>query len=214
MLTGLVHGKALTRPRFRHSMTLQGCPVESGFYDFESVNARKTFECALYSHEKRLPKTVQGATNTWQLPTASLGRRHPKTAPGKGCRLPTCVEPFFWLHWWLPVFGFAWSDSLGRLHEPPVCGGSWSRHRVVAPELEPLEEVHSPRGLFPMPFLYGLNFSGITSVFSSPEPLGSQGELIAYPSRRRPSVRPSVSIEDQGHFFTIYFPGYVCFVLY
>ena len=42
-------------------MTLQGCPVGSGFYDFESVNARKTFECALYSHEKRLPKTVPGS---------------------------------------------------------------------------------------------------------------------------------------------------------
>ena len=30
-------------------------------------------------------------------------------------------------------------------------------------------------------------------IFSSPEPLGSQGELIVYPSSRRPSVhRPSV----------------------
>ena len=30
-------------------------------------------------------------------------------------------------------------------------------------------------------------------LFSSPEPLGSQGELIVYPSSRRPSVvRPSV----------------------
>ena len=26
-------------------------------------------------------------------------------------------------------------------------------------------------------------------IFSSPEPLGSQGELIVYPSSRRPSVR-------------------------
>ena len=25
---------------------------------------------------------------------------------------------------------------------------------------------------------------------------------------------PYVSIEGQGHFFTIYFPGFVCFVLY
>ena len=24
----------------------------------------------------------------------------------------------------------------------------------------------------------------------------------------------NLSIEGQGHFFTIYFPGYVCFVLY
>ena len=33
-------------------------------------------------------------------------------------------------------------------------------------------------------------------IFSSPEPLGSQGELIVYPSSRRPSVRrrrPSAS---------------------
>ena len=30
-------------------------------------------------------------------------------------------------------------------------------------------------------------------IFSSPEPLGSQGELIVYPSSRRPSVcRPSI----------------------
>ena len=27
------------------------------------------------------------------------------------------------------------------------------------------------------------------NIFSSPEPLGSQGELIVYPSSRRPSVR-------------------------
>ena len=34
---------------------------------------------------------------------------------------------------------------------------------------------------------------GINVMFSSPEPLGSQGELIVYPSIRRPSVRrPSV----------------------
>ena len=28
-------------------MTLQGYPVRTGFYDFESLNARKTLECAL-----------------------------------------------------------------------------------------------------------------------------------------------------------------------
>ena len=34
-----------------------------------------------------------------------------------------------------------------------------------------------------------------TNIFSSPEPLGSQGELIVYPSSRRPSVRrPSASV--------------------
>ena len=34
-----------------------------------------------------------------------------------------------------------------------------------------------------------------TCLFSSPEPLGSQGELIGYPSSRRPSiVRPSVVV--------------------
>ena len=27
-------------------------------------------------------------------------------------------------------------------------------------------------------------------------------------------IRRYVSIEGQGHFFTIYFPGYVCLVLY
>ena len=30
---------------------------------------------------------------------------------------------------------------------------------------------------------------GLHTLFSSPEPLGSQGELIVYPSSRRPSVR-------------------------
>ena len=34
-----------------------------------------------------------------------------------------------------------------------------------------------------------MSFDGVTSlIFSSPEPLGSQGELIVYPSSRRPSV--------------------------
>ena len=34
----------------------------------------------------------------------------------------------------------------------------------------------------------------IIIIISSPEPLGSQGELIVYPSSRRPSVRPSVVV--------------------
>ena len=43
-------------------------------------------------------------------------------------------------------------------------------------------------------------FEGIIHIFSSPEPLGSQGELIVYPSSRRPSVvrrrRPSASVRQ------------------
>ena len=35
-------------------MTLQGCPGGTGFY--KSVNARKIIVCALYIHEKWLPK--------------------------------------------------------------------------------------------------------------------------------------------------------------
>ena len=31
------------------------------------------------------------------------------------------------------------------------------------------------------------------AIFSSPEPIGSQGELIVHPSRRRPSIRPPFS---------------------
>ena len=39
----------------------------------------------------------------------------------------------------------------------------------------------------------GIKLALIIAFFSSPEPLGSQGELIVYPSSRRPSVRrPSV----------------------
>ena len=38
-------------------------------------------------------------------------------------------------------------------------------------------------------------FSHKNGIFSSPEPLGLQGELIVYPSSRRPSVvRPSVVV--------------------
>ena len=58
-------------------MTLQGCPGGSGFCDFESMNAQKTFVCALYGHDKRLPKMVPGsqgaapgAANVWWLSTA------------------------------------------------------------------------------------------------------------------------------------------------
>ena len=37
-------------------------------------------------------------------------------------------------------------------------------------------------------------------IFSSPEPLGSQGELIGYPSSRRPSVvRPSSVVNNFKH---------------
>ena len=41
---------------------------------------------------------------------------------------------------------------------------------------------------------YAIGSVSKTPIFSSPEPLGSQGELIVYPSSRRPSssVRPSV----------------------
>ena len=40
-------------------------------------------------------------------------------------------------------------------------------------------------------------------VFSSPEPLGSQVELIGYPSSRRPSVvRPSVVVVNNFNIFS------------
>ena len=39
------------------------------------------------------------------------------------------------------------------------------------------------------PIIVKLGFTGVYVIFSSPEPLGSQGELIVYPSSRRPSVR-------------------------
>ena len=44
-------------------------------------------------------------------------------------------------------------------------------------------------------FIWHMSVDTIGTVFSSPEPLGSQGELIGYPSSRRPSVvRPSVVV--------------------
>ena len=59
-------------------MTLQECPGGSGFCDFESVNARKTFVCALYRHEKRLQKMPPGsqgagpgAASVWRLESRS-----------------------------------------------------------------------------------------------------------------------------------------------
>ena len=42
-----------------------------------------------------------------------------------------------------------------------------------------------------MPYLQKIM---IWPIISSPEPLGSQDELIVYPSSRRPSVRPSVGV--------------------
>ena len=92
------------------------------------------------------------------LRMASLGRRHPKTAPGSGSC--PCVEPFFRLHWWLPVFGFAWSDSLGRLHEPPVCGGSRSHPWVVAPWTRAPEGSPQPPGVVPHAYLVWSEFFG------------------------------------------------------
>ena len=47
--------------------------------------------------------------------------------------------------------------SVWRLPEP--------LHRMVAPGLEPPAEVHSPRGLFPMPILYGPNVSALQLFF-------------------------------------------------
>ena len=42
-------------------------------------------------------------------------------------------------------------------------------------------------------------------LFSSPEPLGSQGELIVYPSSRRLSVRPSVVVVVVNNFKQLLF---------
>ena len=43
-------------------------------------------------------------------------------------------------------------------------------------------------------------------IISSPEPLGSQGELIVYPSSRRPSVRrPSASVVRRSQCSKIFF---------
>ena len=39
-------------------------------------------------------------------------------------------------------------------------------------------------------------------------------ETIAASDLKGSRSRSYVSIEGQGHFFTIYFPGFVCFVLY
>ena len=50
---------------------------------------------------------------------------------------------------------------------------------------------------------YFKTMSNLTKFFSSPEPLGSQGELIVYPSSRRPSViRPSVRPPFSKIFFS------------
>ena len=39
-------------------------------------------------------------------------------------------------------------------------------------------------------------------------------DLIVGRCRQLIEIMRYVSIEGQGHFFTIYFPGFVCFVLY
>ena len=51
---------------------------------------------------------------------------------------------------------------------------------------------HDNMSVTPHFYIVKLGFTGVY-ILSSPEPLGSQGELIVYPSSRRPSVhRPSV----------------------
>ena len=101
-------------------MTLQGCPGGTGFY--KSVNARKTFVCALNGHEKRLPKTAPGskgaapgATNVWRLSSQS------------------CVEPFFRRLWWLLCLDMFGPTLRAAPGEPLVRGGYQSHRRVVAP---------------------------------------------------------------------------------
>ena len=93
---------------------------------WESVNARKTFVCALYRHEKQLPKTAlgsqgaaPGAANVWLLPMALLGWQLPEMAPGSRKWLPSCscVEPIFLASL---VASCVWCDSPGRLQELPV----------------------------------------------------------------------------------------------
>ena len=116
-------------------MTLQGCPGGTGFY--ESVNARKTFLCALYSHEKRLPKRLHAPKGRHLEPPICGGSQwcprgggSRKTAPGFWKRLPSrsCEEPFFRRLWWL-----LWLDMLG----PTAWGGSRSRQEVAAPRAVP-----------------------------------------------------------------------------
>ena len=52
-------------------------------------------------------------------------------------------------------------------------------------------------------------------IFSSPEPLGSQGELIVYPLSRRPSVvRPSVHHFQRSSSLTLFFQVLYILCLY
>ena len=72
--------------------------------------------CALYSHAERLPKTATGSQGA--APGAAKVWRFPEGAP----ELLMCRAVFF------GVLGGScvWSDSPGRLQEPPVRGGSQS----------------------------------------------------------------------------------------
>ena len=56
-------------------------------------------------------------------------------APESGSRLPVAaLEPLICRAFFsASVFGYVWSDSPGRLQEPPMRGGSQSRPRLVAP---------------------------------------------------------------------------------
>ena len=52
-------------------------------------------------------------------------------------------------------------------------------------------------------YIVKLGLTGVY-IFSSPKPLGSQGELIEYPWIRRPSVRPSVGVRRPFTFSNIF----------
>ena len=124
----LVWSLALPFLGFVNSMTLQGCPGGTGFY--ESMNTRKTFMCALYSHEKLLPKTAPGSQGA-----------APDGAPGL-----VALENGFWLQRSSIVEQFllrlSWLLCLDMFCPTPQ-GGSRSRQCVAAPRAVPDLVVYS-----------------------------------------------------------------------
>ena len=97
---------------FVNSMTLQWCPGGTGFY--KSVNTRKAFMCALYSHEKQIPKTAPGSKGVSpdgapRLASLENGSWLPEVTPEElMCRAVYSASLVALL------FGYVLSDSPGR----------------------------------------------------------------------------------------------------
>ena len=85
-------------------------------------------------------------------------------------------------------------DRNHQMYEAALLNKCYTQH-ALHPFID--AAINHQRHFIKIPFIHKGMF------FSSPEPLGSQGELIAYPSSRRPSVRRPSSVGVRRPSFTM-----------